>query len=206
MIRILISTLCLLMLGAPGSAAVVYSGLINATIPFTPTGEVYVNLYTNAVATTLPVDYETSPWVIAFFGGSGVGTGPLVRPVVTGDVVAGKEQIANLAVGSVVDAWSRFAIGDAGFNGSETHTGPAINQFQLGVQGYIGYEFEPTVGGPSYFAVARITIANDGVSATLHDWSYENTPGQPITVPEPVRLLLSCIGLVHILTRRTRQR
>jgi hypothetical protein len=204
MLRPLISTLCLLIAGTTARSAVVYSGLVDALIPFTANTEVYVNLYTNAVTTSLPGDYASSPWIMAFFGGSGIGNGPLVRPVVTGDVVAGKEQIANLAYGSVVDAWSRFAIGDAGFNGSETHTGAALNQFQLGTQGYIGYEFEPAAGGPSYFAVVRITIANDGSSARLHDWMYENTPGQPIVVPEPCRLFLVWLGMFSMLARRVR--
>lgn len=203
--RAFICAVCFLLVASTARSAVVYSGPINAVIPFSANSEVYVNLFTNAVANSLPGDYETSPWVMAFFGGSGIGTGPLVRPVVTGDVVAGSEQIANLSAGSVVDAMSRFSIGDSGFNGSETHTGPAINQFQLGTQGYIGYEFEPTVGGPSYFAVARITIANDGVSATIHDWMYENVPGQAIVVPEPCRMLLVWIGLCSVLTRRVRR-
>lgn len=202
MIRFLFSTFCLLLLGTTAPAAVVYSGLQNVSIPF-GSGEVYVNVFTNASTNSYPGDYETAPWIVAFFGGSGIGTGPLIRTVVTGSVVAGGEQTANLAQGTVVNALSRFSIGDSGFNGSETHTGPAINQFQLGTQGYIGYEFEPTVGGPSYFGVMRITVDNLG-GATIHDWYYENTPGVAIAVPEPSRVFLMLIGCIGFCMRRKR--
>ncbi|MBK8038244.1 MAG: hypothetical protein IPK22_14095 [Verrucomicrobiaceae bacterium] len=187
----------------PSHSAVIYSGLQNIAIPFSPTGEVYVNLFTNATSSTAPVDFETSPWLLAFFGGSGIGTGPLVRTVVTGGVIAGAEQTANLTYGSVIDAMSRFSIGDAGFNGSETHTGPALNQFQLGTQGYIGYAFETTGGGSTYFGVMRITVDNTGLG-TLHDWSYQNVPGMPISVPEPSRNLLVMLAVATASCRRRR--
>lgn len=203
MIRFLQTTICLLLLGTTAPAAVVYSGLQNVSIPF-GAGEVYVNVFTNAVTSSYPADYETAPWIQAFFGGSGIGTGPLVRTVVTGGVVAGMEQTENLAYGTMVGPSSRFSIGDSGYNGSETHVGAALNQFQLGTQGYIGYEFTPTVGGQAYFAVMRVTVANDGVSATIHDWSYENTPGMAIAVPEPSRALLMLVGCMSAWLRRRR--
>lgn len=203
MIRFFFSTFCLLLLGTTAPAAVVYSGVQNVSIPF-GVGEVYVNVITNANTSSYPGDFETAPWIVAFFGGSGIGTGPLIRTVVTGSVVAGAEQTANLAPGTVVNSMSRFSIGDAGFNGSETHTGAAINQFQLGTQGYIGYEFEPTVSGPSYFGVMRITVDNLG-GALIHDWFYESTPGAAIFVPEPSRTLLLLAGICAMLQRRRKQ-
>ncbi len=202
--RLFLSALSSLLFVTTAPAAVIYSGLQNIAMPF-DAGGVYVNVFTHTSSLSAPGDYETAPWMFFSFGGAGIGTSPLVRAVVTGSVVAGMEQTENLAYGSSVGPSSRFSIGDLGYNGSETHVGAAINQFQLGTQGYIGYEFEPTVGGPSYFAVMRVAIANDGVSATIHDWSYENTPGMAIAVPEPSRALLLLLGLSGASLRRQRK-
>jgi hypothetical protein len=201
--------LAFLLLTACAHSAVIYSGLQNISLPF-DAGGIFVNLHDASTSLGEPVGYTnaTAPWIFFSFGGTGMGTSPLVRTVVTGSVVAGLEQTENLAYGSQVGPSSRFSIGDSGYNGSENHVGAAINQFQLGTQGYIGYEFEPTVGGPSYFAVARVTFDNDGVSATLHDWSYENVAGQPITVPEPSRVAFFIVALMtlHLRRRRTSER
>jgi hypothetical protein len=196
--------LALLLLTATAPAAVIYSGLQNISIPNTA-GGIYVNLLTAATSSSEPGSITTAPWLFMSFGGSGIGSNPLVRTVVTGSVLAGAEQTENLSYGSTVSSLSRFSVGDAGFNGSETHIGAAINQFQLGTQGYIGYEFTPTVGGPAYFAVARVTLANDGMNAVIHDWSYEDTPGVAIAVPEPSRALLSLAGIMLTLNRRRRR-
>jgi hypothetical protein len=197
--------LALLLLAASAHSSVIYSGLQDISLPYNAAG-IFVNLNDATTSVIEPSGYTngTAPWMFFSFGGSGIGTSPLVRTVVTGSVFAGAEQTANLAYGSTVGPTSRFSVGDAGYNGSETHIGASLNQFQLGTQGYIGYEFTPTVGGPAYFAVARVTLHNDGVSATLHDWSYENTPGAPITVPEPSRTLLGLAGLLVTLARRRR--
>jgi hypothetical protein len=201
---ILLSTLGSLFFTVASPAAVIYSGPQNVSLPFSM-GGVYVNVFTNSTSLSTPGDYDTAPWMFFSFGGAGIATSPLVRTVVTGSVFAGMEQTVNLAYGSSVGPSSRFSIGDSGYNGSETHVGAAINRFQLGTQGYIGYEFEPTVGGPSYFAVARITIANDGVNATLHDWSYESTVGTAIAVPEPSKTLLILTFACLLLQRRQRK-
>lgn len=188
---------------ASSHAAVIYSGLQNVSVPFTPEG-IYLNVFSGAPSNSEPGTYDTAPWMFMNFGGAGIATSPLVRTVVTGSVVAGMEQTENLAYGTMVGPSSRFSIGDSGYNGSETHVGAALNQFQLGTQGYIGYEFTPTVGGQAYFAVMRVTVANDGVSATIHDWSYENTPGMAIAVPEPSRALLMLVGCMSAWLRRRR--
>lgn len=197
--------LALLLLMASAHSAVIYSGLQDISLPYNAAG-LFVNLNNASTSTSVPSSYDdgTQPWMYFSFGGSGIGTSPLVRTVVTGSIIGGAEQTANLAYGSTVGPSSRFSIGDSGFNGSEDHIGAAINQFQLGTQGYIGYEFTPTAGGQAYFAVARVTLANDGISAVIHDWSYEDSPGVAIAVPEPSRALLLLSGLMSLLLRRRR--
>jgi hypothetical protein len=141
-----------------------------------------------------------------FVGGSGIGISPRVRTVVTGSVVAGSEQTANVTYGNMIGPTSRFSIGDMGFNGSETHTGLAISQFQLGEEGTFGYGFELVPGGPTYYGSARITVHNDGLSATLHDWHYENVAGMSIfVIPEPSRALLTLVGMGMVFLRRRRR-
>ncbi|MBL9130647.1 MAG: PEP-CTERM sorting domain-containing protein [Verrucomicrobiaceae bacterium] len=196
-------SMALLALSAP--AAVIYSGPQNIAIPFDPEG-VYVNVFTNAVSYGYPGDFDTAPWINPYFGGACIWTGPLIRPIVTSTLGAGDDQIVNLSYGTIVDHLSTFTtgFGGDGFNVSgETHVGSAINQFQLGTQGYIAYEFEPTVGGPSYFGVMRITVDSFG-GATIHDWFYESVASMAIAVPEPSRVFLLLGGLTFLCLRRRR--
>jgi len=197
--------LALLLLTVPSHAAVIYSGLQDISLPYNG-GGIYVNLLTAATSGSEPGTIETAPWLFMSFGGSGIGTAPLVRTVVTGSVIAGEEQTENLATGSIVGLSSRLSIGDTGYNGSETHIGPSLGQFVLGTQGYLGFQFEQMVGGPSYFGFMRVTLDSNGVSAKIHDWSYEDVSGMAISVPEPSRLLLLLMGAVGLIMRRHRLR
>ena len=207
MFRHLLTALCLALFGVTAPAAVIYSGPQNIAIPFDTEG-VYVNVFTNAVSYGYPVDFDTAPWINPYFGGACIWTGPLIRPVVTSSMGLGEDQIVNLSYGTIVNHLSTFTtgFGGDGYNVSADHVGAALNQFQLGVQGYIAYEFEPTAGGPSYFGVMRITVANDGINAIVHDWFHESVPSTAIVVPEPSRVLLLLGGLMSLCLRRRRLR
>jgi len=193
--RPLISTaFALLLLVSSAPAAVIYSGLQNIELPNNFEG-VYLNVFSGNVGYSEPPNWNDAPMINPFFGGTALGTSALLRPVITG-----ADQIVNLAYATQVGPTSNFAAGESG---SQTHVGPALNQFQLGMEGYIGYAFESVLGGPTYYGVMRITVDNDGSGATIRDWYYDDT-GASISVPEPKRVLIMALGLFMVLRRRKR--
>lgn len=190
---LLTSAASLLFLATSAPAAVIYSGLQNITIPNDFEG-VYFNVITGAATTSPPGNWNSAPFINPFFGGTAIGTSDLLRPVITG-----ADQIENLAYGSVVGPGSMFATAESG---SMTHIGVAANQFQFGVEGWLGYAFKSAPGGSTMYGVMRLTLDNSGSGATIHDWYYDDS-GAPVTVPEAGRgglMLLASIG--YVLRRR----
>ena len=156
-------------------SAVIYSGYQNVAIPLDSTG-VYLKLDTvnGTPAFSEPVNFDTEAWINPFFGGTKIGTGAFLRPVVASGGTVFSEQIVNLATGTTVDAVSLLAVG---VNGSETHTGAGANQFALGAggnglgtPGNIGFKF-----GANYGWV-NVTLNNTGAGA-VRDWAYDNAGG-----------------------------
>ena len=199
--RLLHSTLLALATASASHAGIVWSGPMNVPVPFTFDG-VYLNPFTGATAATQPADWNAAPWLNPFFGGVDIGSDALLRPVITG-----ADQVVNLGVGETISAASTFAAGESG---STTHVGAAANQFQLGTPGYLGFAFEPALGGATYYGWAQLTISNTG-AGTLHDWAYENAAGAAIrvgavAVPEPGTALFGLALLGTALTRRVRRR
>jgi hypothetical protein len=167
----------------------VYSGVQNIAVPQTFDG-VYLNIQTGATALTEPATWNTAPWLNPFFGGVGIANSPLLQPIITGT-----DQIVNIAPGGIIGFGGNFGPAPSG---SSTHVGPAANQFQPGVTGYIGYRFQlPGGGGSDYFGWMGVQVNNTG-AGTIIDWAYQNTAGQPVAagsisaVPEPVT---TAIGL-----------
>ncbi|HEY1049619.1 MAG TPA: hypothetical protein VGE39_07680 [Prosthecobacter sp.] len=179
---------------ASAPAAVIYSGLQNITIPNDFEG-VYLNILTGQSTATQPGTWNNAPMINPFFGGTAIATSDFLRPVITGT-----DQIENLAYSTIVGPGSSFASGESG---SSTHVGGSLNQFLLGVEGYIGYAFQTSIGGPTMYGVMRVTLDNDGSGATIHDWSYDDT-GAPVSVPEPKRTLILAAGLLCVARRRRR--
>ena len=169
-----------------------YSGVQNIAVPATLEGT-YLRLSDGTVSGAFPADWSTAPWLNPFFGGVDIANSPLLRPV-----IAGTDQIVNLAPGTVIASASNFVAGESG---STTHVGPSANQFQIGTAGIIGFVFETTVGGPDFYGWAKVVINNAG-AGSITDWAYDNTPGTSIQagqiapVPEPATLAvgLLCIG------------
>ena len=181
--RHLIQSLALLLalIPAAGRAAVVYSGVQNIAIPQTFDG-VYLNIQSGATAFTEPATWNTAPWLNPFFGGVGIANGALLQPFITG-----VDQVVNIAPGGIISTGGTFGLAPGG---SSTHVGPAANQFQPGVTGYIGYRFQLTGGGADYFGWLGVQVNNVG-AGTIIDWAYQNVAGQPVAagsvspVPEP---------------------
>ena len=157
-----------------------------------------------ATSGTFPSDWSTAPWLNPFFGGVNIANSALLRPIITGT-----DQILNLAAGTVINGAGNFVAGESG---SSTHVGVAANQFHFGTVGIMGFVFEATGGGSSYYGWGRLNVNNVGAGSIV-DWAYDNTPetsilaGQIAPVPEPAegaRILLLALPGVSLLLRRRR--
>ena len=74
--------------------------------------------------------------------------------------------------------------------------------------GYLGFGFSPTVGAPTQYGWAKITVDNVG-TGTLHEWAYETIPATAIqvgagAVPEPTGTALGLLAATILTYRRRR--
>lgn len=190
--------LLLLLTSAPASAAIVYSGIQNIAVPFTFSG-VYVNIVTTDDQTSEPANWTTEPWLNPFFGGTAIASNSLLRPL-----IAGPDRVVNVANGTFITSGNTFA---TDYNGSETHVGPAGDQFEIGVLGLVGFQFESTIGGATKFGWMSLTTDNLG-NGLITDWAYNDeagvgiVAGQLLAVPEPSRALLLVLGACGFVLRR----
>lgn len=187
-------TLNLLVFAAmPAGGAVVYSSTVNLAIPISFTG-----LYLNPVTGSTSPNEAADPMINLFFGGVGIGTNALLRPV-----VSGSDRVANLTVATVIDDAGHFVLGA---NGSSTHVGAGADQFQIGAPGNLGFAMQTTSGGPTYYGWMQVVINNAG-AGTVIDWAYESQAGAAITVgavPEAGCLTLALLGTAGVVLRRRR--
>lgn len=177
----------------PAGAALVYSSTVNLAIPLSFTG-----LYLNPATGSTTPNEATDPMINLFFGGVGIGTNALLRPV-----VSGIDRVANLRVGTVIDAGGNFVLGA---NGSSTHVGAGADQFQIGTPGNLGFAMQTTGGGPTYYGWMQVVINNAG-AGTVIDWAYEDQAAAVITVgavPEAGCLTLVMLGTAGAVLRRRR--
>ena len=181
-------------------AAVVYSGIQNISIPQT-FGGVYLNIQSGATAFTEPMTWNTEPWLNPFFGGIGMANGVLLRPLVTG-----ANQIVNIAPGGFIGIGGTYGTAPGG---SSTHVGPALNQFQPGATGYVGYRFQLTGGGPEYYGWLGMQVNNVG-AGTIIDWAFQDVSGETVAagsisaVPEPGCAVFGIVLFGIGLSRRRR--
>ena len=176
-------------------AGIVYSGIRDVPIPVNFTG-VYFRLDTGLTSLTAPSDYNTAPWLNPFFGGTGIGNGALLRPLITG-----ADQILNLAAGAPIGSTGNFT---AGASGSSTHVGIGAGQFVLDRPGYIGVKFRSTPTGLDYYGWVNVELHNS-TPGRIISWAYNDVPGAALAagaIPEPGT---ACFGLGLILAGLSRR-
>lgn len=162
----LVALLC----GVTTRGAVIYSGYQEIAVPLNFDG-VYLNLVTGATSSSEPADWAAGPWINPFYGGVYISNEALVRPVITGT-----DQAVNLSSGTVISSASAFA---AGMGGSTTHVGTAPGQFQVGIAGNLGFQFEAAPAAASRYGWMNLTVNNTG-AGTINGWAYDDTSGSMV--------------------------
>jgi hypothetical protein len=110
-----------------------------------------------------------------------------------------------LALGDIVDSGSVFS--PVGNGASFGHIGTGTDQFESGIEGYIGFKLDLTGSGDFVNGFMRVTLTDGNTEGTVHDWTYSDTPGEAVTVgpvPEPSSALLASILGMGLLLRRQR--
>ena len=197
------------------SAAVVYSGPVNLTVPNTTTG-----LYLNFLDGTT----YTGPGVFPVLGGPGANydfnifgtaTYSLFAPGTSGESAPA---VPATSRGYLTDAAGNPAVNLApgapiGPTGIYNTAGGSASNLTTGVPALLGVRFRNE--GPDlttdaddtvHFAWVRLSLV-DGQPGTLIDYAYESTPGTAILagdigVPEPASLGLLAAGAGLLLRRR----
>lgn len=168
-------------------------------IPISNDG-VYLNFTDSSNASAYEFTSETGDWDInLFYGGAAVGTSNTFLPVLAS--TATNSAVLNLAYGTQVGSSSVFP---TSYSGSIDHMGPALEQFDSGISGYIGFVLNP--GVDNYYGWMRLTLNNDGTTGTIEQWAWDDS-GAAITVgavPEPshVALLFGIGASFFIFTHR----
>ncbi len=190
----------LMMLGAVGfnrqaGAAVIYSGVVDITIPLTTDG-VYLNVVTGQFSTTEFAGYHINPWSptsLNFFSPEDPQHG-FVRS-------NGLENflVDNLSAGEFVDS-SETSYGNGG---PEVASSAA---FTFNSMNYIGFRFFNPNSNAINYGWARIAVGPflNHPSRRIVDYAY-NDSGSGISVgsvPEPSSLSLLAIGSMLLFRRR----
>ncbi len=203
--KLLLFALCSLLFILPAHSAVVYSGVINESIPMDTNG-VYLNpLVGTTNVDPFPSTWGTQPWLNPFMGGVYVASNDLLFPAITG-----VDQIVNLTPGTLIDSTLTYP---TTFNGSADHTAAVVtpNKFTLGTPGIIGLKFKPTASSTdTFYGWASVTFSNTG-AGSINSYAYQDTPGTGVAagftgsaVPEPSRALLLMLGAISLAMRRRR--
>ena len=189
----------------PVSAAVIYHDLGGLTIPNDLDG-LYINVVTGATATSEPLGFGTAPWINLFLGGSQISNSEQMRPwASSASYDIDQDYFVNLAPGTVIDSAGLFVSGETG---SYLHVGAGADQFQTGVQGYLGFAYDLPLGGGVAYGWLRMTV-NDSGAGTVFDFARSDLAGEAILVgaiPEPSAFaaLAGVIGLGVVALRRRR--
>ncbi len=172
---LLAAALLTLLLARSASADTIYSNLQDIAIPTNFAG-VYLDIETGATATSAFTGWDINP----FFGGSAIGNSAAFQPVRIG--TSNLDRVLNLAAGSVISGSLTYASGFGGSgNSGHEHIGAGADQFPVGTEGYLGFQFTTNASSGPLFGWMRVTLTNNAPGAMIKDWGYDDAGG-PIVV------------------------
>lgn len=198
--RILLFAILSLAMLHSASAAVIYSGIQNITIPTTFDG-VYVDIDNGATSASTIVGWDVN----IIFGGVGIGGSAAFQPARDGTGVM--DTVLNYALNDLIDGSLLYA--GAVETGSSDHLGLAPTQFQDGSEGYLGFKFTKNDSSGPYYGWMRMTLTANTAGALIHDWAWEDSGAGILAgalVPEPGRAMLVLLGFCALALRRRRLR
>ena len=183
------------LLAAPLPAAIVYSGVQNIAIPTNFEG-VYIDLDNRTVSQSPFIGWDIN----LFFGGVGIAGSTAFQPARAG--TANNDTLTRFSVNDLVNGTLPYATGE---NGSSDHLN-APNNFQSGVEGYIGFKFTKNDTTGPYFGWTRVTLTANTPGAVVSDWAWEDTADAILAgaVPEPSHAMLIILGVAGLSFRRRR--
>jgi hypothetical protein len=176
-----------------GQGAIVLWANQEIAIPTTLEG-VYLNIGTGETHFSDVTGFSNAQ-VNFFFGGFGIATNEDALPARVG--VGSLDPIRRLNPGDPVNDTLSFGPQANGGSSGHLSTVPAPEQFESGVPGYLGFQFDLNEDGQYVFGWMRVTLTNGTSDGVIHEWAYSDTPGEEIVVgavPEPSTWLLGLLG------------
>lgn len=176
-----------------GQGAVIFWANQEISIPSNFDG-VYLSIGTGETHFSDAIGFSNTQ-VNFFFGGFGIATNEDFLPVRVGS--GSLDPIRRLNPGDLVNGALFFGQQANGGSSGHVSTEPAPEQFESGVPGYLGFQFDLNQDGQYVFGWMRVTLTNGLSDGVIHEWAYSTTPGQEIivgTVPEPSAWLLGILG------------
>ena len=180
------------------NAAVVYSGVVNISIPANIDGS-YINVETGQYSVTGGGEgvpgwdinpYGSSTTAVSLYAATG--TGYMRNP--GAGTSTGR---TNLAEGTNIGATSFFY-------GSSTATiGTLVGQWSANANGIFGFKFL-AADGLTHYGWARMSIGANAASRTIVDYGFESTAGAAIAAGAPAPGAVALLGLAGLMTRRRR--
>lgn len=147
------------------SGEVIYRGLQDIAIPTNFDG-VYLNIDDGTTSAVEFTGWDINP----FFGGVGVGNSGSFQPARTGGT--NESSILALTFGTSVGGNLTFSSGPGG---SESHLGFGANQFGIGQEAYLGFQFSTDGNGGPYYGWMRVIFTANLSGGIIQDWAYETT-------------------------------
>ncbi len=175
------------------NAAVVYSGVLNMTIPANIDG-VYMNVMTGASgsAGSAVAGWDVNPYgatYLSFYAASG--TGYMRHPSATTTAKT------NIAEGTAIGGSAYF------YGSSAAIVGTLDGQWSLNSTGLVGFKFKGE-DALTHYGWMRIAIGASLADRTLVDLGYESVAGEAIFAGAPAPGALALLGVAGLASRRRR--